>query len=285
MIHFPKSWNFRSLIQITFKTPKFLYINIQFLIPFSETKILSEEYDTCLLPEFDTNSDKTRIVHAISTSSKERCNTEEALFFYDPETGFLMHKLSGKPVCTLDGSRNEGTPIVIDSACPKQNFQPSFCKSDKLFPILRWSPLARAAIAPFGFNPFCLEKRLRRKSDRYVRSRQWNRSIFLLTNSVEVCAIAVPASGDRPLLFCIHFILRFDVFTQRSTLIWLDRTQLRHNVVSTSILRHMDVKWTLKQRCVPGGKYMTSFSMIKRGLKLQKYFIVKVGDKLNQGKY
>ena len=25
-------------------------------------------------------------------------------------------------------------------------------------------PLARAAIAPFGFNPFCLEKRLRQKN-------------------------------------------------------------------------------------------------------------------------
>ena len=72
----------------------------------------------CLEPESGkcTVADNTKIVFRPSAT---HCKTEESQFTFNIDTGKLVHKCSGKPVCLKDGNDGYGTEFVVSSSCPE----------------------------------------------------------------------------------------------------------------------------------------------------------------------
>nr|XP_047135037.1 uncharacterized protein LOC100199215 isoform X2 [Hydra vulgaris] len=69
----------------------------------------------CIEPEVGgcTVADNTKLVYRPVSSF---CKNEASNFVYNPKTGSLLHKCSGKLVCAKDGIKNY-SPIVISSTC------------------------------------------------------------------------------------------------------------------------------------------------------------------------
>ena len=91
-------------------------------------------FDTgfCLEPESGkcTLADNTKIVYRSSTT---HCKTAESDFIFNVDTGKLVHKCSGKPVCLKDGSESFGAEFVVSSSCdePKTDLRltRTYCKT------------------------------------------------------------------------------------------------------------------------------------------------------------
>ncbi|XP_047135033.1 uncharacterized protein LOC100209306 isoform X2 [Hydra vulgaris] len=79
------------------------------------TQIRSSGDIYCIEPEVGgcTVADNTKLVFRPLSSF---CNNEASSFVFNPKTGSLLHKCSGKLVCAKDGIKYS-SPIVISSAC------------------------------------------------------------------------------------------------------------------------------------------------------------------------
>ena len=59
------------------------------------------------------------------------CKTNVSNFVFNPKNGSLLHKCSGKPICSKSGDKG-GSPMIVSSGCVKSaatnQIQRTFCK-------------------------------------------------------------------------------------------------------------------------------------------------------------
>ena len=88
------------------------------------TEIISTYYSTeadqiCLIPQHKGCDVPNKNPLLIATGTwKQRCGNIDSQFLFDPSSGLLIHKCSGKPVCSKGGSWHAWTEMVIDEYCP-----------------------------------------------------------------------------------------------------------------------------------------------------------------------
>ena len=64
---------------------------------------------------------------------KGKCDSPEAQFIFDPDTGTITHNCSGKAVCPKGGSTGYGAKIIVSSKCPAMKLGRRFMRTHGLY--------------------------------------------------------------------------------------------------------------------------------------------------------
>ena len=64
---------------------------------------------------------------------KGKCDSPEAQYILDPDTGTITHNCSGKAVCPKGGSTGYGAKIVVSSKCPAMKLGRRFMRTHGVY--------------------------------------------------------------------------------------------------------------------------------------------------------